>query len=135
MSGGTYAEYLETVRRQEQRDRDRFMGHDSHDDEPRYAAANGSALDMVDISLSVDALVSGFETLNQAMTKCAQETAEFLNVVMFGDPSAAQPLGILQMTTRESRSLRTLPKAQRKERASKKPRHTYPKPHAEWWNR
>ncbi len=41
MDGGTYQDYLQSVRKQEQRDRDRFMGWDSHVEEPRYSADTG----------------------------------------------------------------------------------------------
>jgi hypothetical protein len=37
----SYEAYLEAVRKQEQRDRDRFTGQDSHDAEPMYDARTG----------------------------------------------------------------------------------------------
>jgi hypothetical protein len=38
----SYEAYLEAVRKQEQRDRDRFTGQDSHDDQPLYDARTGA---------------------------------------------------------------------------------------------
>lgn len=41
--GTSYEDYLASVQSQQQRDRDRFIGVDSHDDEERYDARTGIA--------------------------------------------------------------------------------------------
>lgn len=40
-AGTTYEDYLQAVRTQQERDRDRFTGRDSHGDEPMYWAETG----------------------------------------------------------------------------------------------
>lgn len=127
----SYAEYLAIVREQEARDRDRFMGHDSHEGQPMYSADSGAML--LDIGdHSIDDMKELFARAREAAEKMAAEMLAFMNDLMFGT-GPAEPLGILHAGP--GRSLRSLPKKGGRAKTPRAERHTYPKPQREWWNR
>lgn len=65
----SYEAYLEAVRRQEQRDRDRFTGQDSHDAEPMYDARTGQPEWLITPDADGVRMVAGGLTVQIAVTR------------------------------------------------------------------
>lgn len=153
----TYEEYLEAVRTQQERDRDRFTGRDSHAEQPMYSAETGQPefdtpafdwdsiirvdMPLVDVAtFDLNAFRNLFAVqITNAMLYVTQEILDDMNAaglvvsydttrLLRGDPNAHQPLGILNATPVERDSLI--------DKVSRIPaKHTYPKPRREWWRR
>ena len=124
---GSYEEYLERMRAQGQRDRDRFIGADSHEAEPVYDARDGSLTSgVVAESFTFDAdefmrrFSEGFEVAIGRLQRDMEPVHEALRawgaLLPVADEEDTRPLiGVLN--------------------SEKRARHTYPRPRREWWLR
>lgn len=122
---GSYEEYLERVRAQGERDRDRFIGVDSHEGEPVYDARDGSlASGSVAESFTFDAdefmrlFNERFQPAFQEMVRSMEQIALVFRPLLerLAEETPQRPLvGVLN--------------------SEKRPRHTYPRPRREWWLR
>lgn len=109
----SYEEFLRRTREQEARDRDRFTGHDSHEAQPVYDARSGDLVlndaALADLHAAMQTIIDGFRQFMASLT------------------TALQPaIDAIVATSRELERLAAEPPPKR---------HTYPKPHREWWNR
>lgn len=111
---GSYEEYRASVQAQAMRDKDRFTGVDSHSEEPMYAADNGMPPTLSDFVAAGDALSTWFVEVFQPVVQKAVRDLTLL---------WAEWETRLRTTLAEDGGHRAIS------------RHSYPRPHREWWNR
>lgn len=121
---GAYEEYLERVRAQSQRDRDRFVGADRHDAEPVYDARDGSLTRGLPPPFDVEEFMRLFnarfqpewQRLRSSVEAVIEALRPWFDQLPVEDEEDKRPfVGILN--------------------SEKRPRHTYPRPRREWWIR
>lgn len=118
MEGITYQEFLAIARGQEARDRDRFTGRDSHSDQPMFDASTGQLAGTQDL----------LEMMAKAWDGVVATLQEWVNRIMEAVTTWANSAAVRETFARLSKLASELEKPA-------PPRHTYPRPHREWWNR
>jgi len=119
----SYADYLATVRVQSQRDRDRFLGIESHEDQPMYSAETGDRVLDVATLRSYAAFEQAMANFGGVVTRAYEGYRDLLSPLLAAFAEAEdqlihgtgdEPFGILP----SARTTRT--------RISKPRRHSYP---------
>lgn len=109
-NAGSYEDYLRSVREQEERDRDRFTGVDSHADKPLYSAETGPSIgDFIQVALTFE---QRFNEFSEQMEAAARDMAESFTFLLRTGLRGSACCGSAPVTA-----------------------HSYPRKHGQWWLR
>ncbi len=131
-AGVSYADYLATVRVQSQRDRDRFLGIESHEDQPKYSAETGDRVLDVATLRSYAAFRQAMANFGGVVTRAYEGYRDlYLRCLL-----RSQRLRINSFTAPVmNRSASSRPPAPRELGYPNRVGTATPKPKREWWNR